>query len=220
MPLEGVLNPNKGGVRLKEREKRKQSESPKGQVRTLMLRSAGHLFGTKGYAATTVREIVASAGVSKPVLYYYFGSKKGIYFELMRGPFEKFDLLLLDSLHSEGSASRKLLDLCGRVYALFCENIEAVRIMYSIYYGPPQGAPFIDFDVVHARLMDAVRGLVREGSRNGEFRAVNVDDAMWAVTGALNVAVEVRLRNLETLFGRDGLTRILKIILSGIEASV
>ena len=91
--------------------------------------------------------------------------------------------------------------------------------MYSIYYGPPQGAPFIDFDVGQARFLDAVRGLIREGSRNGEFRAVNVDDAMWAVTGALNVAVEVRLRNPETLFGRDGLTRVLKIILSGIEAS-
>jgi len=185
-----------------------------------MLKSAGHLFSTKGYTATTVREIVASAGVSKPVLYYYFGSKKGIYFELMRGPFEKFDLLLLDSLQGEGSASRKLLDLCGRVYALSCEHIEAVRIMRSIYYGPPQGAPFIDFDVVQARFLDAVRGLVREGSRNGEFRAVNVDDAMWAVTGALNVAVDVRLRSAEDILGRDGLTRILKIILSGIEASV
>ena len=205
---------------LKEREKRKQSESPKGQVRSLMLNSAGYLFSTKGYAATTVREIVASAGVSKPVLYYYFGSKKGIYLELMHGPFEKFNLLLSGFLQSEGSASRKLLDLCGRVYALSCEHIEAVRIMRSIYYGPPQGAPFIDFDVVQARFLDAVRGLVREGSRNGEFRAVNVDDAMWAVTGALNVAVDVRLRSAEDILGRDGLTRILKIILSGIEASV
>ena len=205
---------------LKEREKRNQSESPKGQVRTLMLNSAGCLFSTKGYAATTVREIVASAGVSKPVLYYYFGSKKGIYFELMRGPFEKFDLLLLDSLQAEGSASKKLLDLCESVYALFCENIEAVRIMYSIYYGPPQGAPFIDFDVVQARFQDALRVLVREGLKNGEFRRVNVDDVMWAVTGALNVAVVVRLRDPGAFFGRDGLTRILKIILSGIEASV
>jgi AcrR family transcriptional regulator len=220
MPLEGVLNPNKGGVSLKERQKRKQSESPKGQVRTLMLNSAGYLFSTKGYTGTTVREIVASAGVSKPVLYYYFGSKKGIYFELMRGPFEKFDLLLLDSLQRKGSAREKLLDLCERVYALFCENIEAVRIMYSIYYGPPQGAPFIDFDVGHARFQDALRVLIREGSRNGEFRAVNVDDAMWAIAGALNVAVEVRLRSAEDILGRDGLTRILKIILSGIEASV
>ncbi len=185
-----------------------------------MLRSAGHLFSTKGYAATTVREIVASAGVSKPVLYYYFGSKKGIYLELMRGPFEKFDLLLSDSLHAEGSASRKLLDLCDRLYALICENIEAVRIMHSIYYGPPQGAPFFDFEVRHARFHDALRVLVREGLKNGEFRTVNVDDVMWAVTGALDVAVVVRLRNSETLFGRDGLARILKIILSGIEASV
>ena len=72
-----------------------------------MLKSAASIFSTKGYAATTVREIVASAGVSKPVLYYYFGSKKGIYFELMRGPFEKFDLLLLDSLQSRGERTQE-----------------------------------------------------------------------------------------------------------------
>jgi len=185
-----------------------------------MIKAAAYLFSTKGYAATTVREIVASAGVSKPVLYYYFGSKKGIYLELMRGPFEGFNLLLVDSMRAVGSASTRLLDLCNRVYALFCDNLEVVRIMHSIYYGPPQGAPFIDFDVGQAKFLDAVRGLVREGSRNGEFRAVNVDDAMWAIAGALNVAVEVRLRSAEDILGRDGLTRILRIILSGIEASV
>jgi len=205
-------------LRPKEKEKRKQSESPKGEVKALMLKAAASLFSTRGYAATTVREIVASARVSKPVLYYYFGSKEGIYLELMRGPFEKFNLLLSDSLHAVGSAKSKLLDLCGRVYALFCEHLEVVRIMHSIYYGPPQGAPFIDFDVVQMKLLDAVRNLVREGSGNGEFRTVDVDDAMWAIAGAVNMAVQVRLRGPEDILGRDGLSRILKIILSGIEA--
>ena len=64
------------------------------RIRELMLKSAIQLFNRKGYAATTVREIVAAVGVSKPVLYYYFGNKEGIYFELMRGPFMKFDAVL------------------------------------------------------------------------------------------------------------------------------
>ena len=203
---------------MREREKRKQSELPRGEVKALMLKAAAVLFSTKGYAATTVREIVASAQVSKPVLYYYFGSKEGIYLELMRGPFEKFNLLLLDSLHAVGSARAKLLDLCDRVYALFCEHLEVVRIMHSIYYGPPQGAPYIDFDVGQMRFLDAVRNIVREGLRNGEFRTVDANDSMWAIAGAVNVAVEVRLRSPEDILGRDGLARILKIILSGIEA--
>ena len=183
-----------------------------------MLESAARLFSRKGYAATTVREIVAAVGVSKPVLYYYFGSKEGIYLELMRGPFEKLDRLLLDFRRAEGSAVGKLLDLCDRVYALFCENMEAARIMHSIYYGPPQGAPFFDFDMHHAKFRDAVRGLVGEGMKNEELKTLDADDVTWAVIGALNVAVAVRLTNPEVAFDRGGLNRILKIILSGAAA--
>ena len=37
------------------------------------------LFAQKGYDATTVEEIAASAGVSKPVVYEQFGGKEGLY---------------------------------------------------------------------------------------------------------------------------------------------
>ena len=37
------------------------------------------LFAQKGYDATTVEEIAASAGVSKPVVYEHFGGKEGLY---------------------------------------------------------------------------------------------------------------------------------------------
>ena len=76
-------------------------------------------------------------------------------------------------------------------YDIFVENIDAARVMYSIYYGPPQGAPFIDFDAYHRRFQEAVLQVLGEGIRDGEFRRVNPHDAMWAVIGALNVAMEV-----------------------------
>ena len=37
------------------------------------------LFATKGFEATTVEEIAARAGVSKPVVYEHFGGKEGLY---------------------------------------------------------------------------------------------------------------------------------------------
>ena len=84
-----------------------------------MLKSAASLFNRKGYAATTVREIVAAVGVSKPVLYYYFGSKEGIFFELMREPFRKFDAVLEESEKDGGSARERLLHLFRTTLALF-----------------------------------------------------------------------------------------------------
>jgi len=197
---------------------RKGLDAPDAQIRELMLKSAAQLFNRKGYAATTVREIVASVGVSKPVLYYYFGNKEGIYFEMMRGPFRKFDAVLQGCQQNGGSASERLLDLFDRTLALFLEHIEAVRIMYSLHYGPPQGAPFFDFKAYHTRFWQTVRGLIEEGFECGEFRRIDSNDATWAVIGPLTVATEAGLSHSELAVSAEGLSRVLKIVLDGIRA--
>jgi len=187
-------------------------------VRHRLLAAATDLFTQKGYAATTVREIVGAAGVTKPVLYYYFRNKEGIYLELMREAFFRLDELIAGSVGDRGSATQKLLRLCDRAYTLFMENVKVARVMYSIYYGPHQGAPFFDFDAYHLKFQEAVRGLIHEGIRNGEFRKGNPEDMTWAILGAINVAMEVHLGHIELELGREGLARVLKLIFQGISA--
>ena len=194
---------------------RKRAEAG-GEVRERLLAGATGLFASKGYAATTVREIVERAGVTKPVLYYYFRSKEGIYLELMQEPFGKFAALVEETLLTAGSARERLFRLCLRAYDIVVEHIDAARVMYAIYYGPPQGAPFIDFDAYHRRFQEAVLQVLREGVRDAEFRRVNLHDAMWAVVGAVNVAMEVELCHPPQSLGRDGVRRVLGIVLEGI----
>ncbi|MFA6148436.1 MAG: TetR/AcrR family transcriptional regulator [bacterium] len=187
-----------------------------GEVRKRLLSGASELFASKGYAATTVREIVERAGVTKPVLYYYFRSKEGIYLDLMREPFGKFLAIVEETLHSGGSARDRLFRLCLMAYDIFAENIDSARVMYSIYYGPPQGAPFIDFDAFHSKFREAVFQVLGEGIRDGEFLRVDPHDAAWAVIGALHVAMEVELCHPPQGLGRDGVRRVLEIVLEGI----
>jgi AcrR family transcriptional regulator len=192
------------------------SKSPEVAVRQRLLSCATGLFTQKGYTATTVREIVAAAGVTKPVLYYYFRNKEGIYLELTREAFAKFDGLLDALRDQEGSATKRLLRLSDQVFSLFMEHLQVVRLMYSIYYGPPQGAPFFDFDTYHLKFQDAVKQLVREGIQKGEFLKGNAENMMWAILGAVNVAMEVRLCHPEMQMERKTLARILKLIFEGI----
>ena len=193
---------------------RKEPEAGEGRKR--LLSGATGLFASKGYAATTVREIVERAGVTKPVLYYYFGSKAGIYLDLMREPSGKFAALVEEALLAGGSARERLFRLCLRAYDIFVENLDVARVMYSIYYGPPQGAPFVDFDAYHHRFQEAVLQVLREGIRDGEFRRVDLQDAMWAVIGPVNVAMEVELCHPKQSLGRDGTRRVLELVLEGI----
>lgn len=185
-------------------------------VRDKLLREATKLFNRKGYAATTVREIVAAAGVSKPVLYYYYGNKEGIYLELMREAFAKVEVLLASLLAKKGKPTEKLLHFCDQAFSLFLENIQVVRIMYSIYYGPPQGAPFFDFDYYHLKIQETIRLLVEEGIRQGEFRRGNPLDMTWVILGAINVAMELELGHPEFSLGKNGLKRLLLLIFQGL----
>lgn len=185
-------------------------------ARERLLSSAIALFNRKGYAATTVREIVADAGVTKPVLYYYFRNKEGIFLEIMRGAWVQFEALLEAVAGGQESARDRLLRLADRIFALFMEHIEVARLMYAVYYGPSQGAPFFDFDPYHRRFQEAVRAMVEDGVRAGEFRKGNADDMAWAIIGAVNVAMELQLCHPEEGIGAPGLARVLDVIFTGV----
>ena len=53
------------------------------QRRLLIQREAGRLFARSGYAATTLDDIAAAAGVTKPMVYRHFVSKKALYLALL-----------------------------------------------------------------------------------------------------------------------------------------
>jgi TetR/AcrR family transcriptional regulator len=188
-------------------------------VRERLLTAATELFARKGYASTTVREIVNAAGVTKPVLYYYFQNKEGIYLELMGVSFLKFEALINTTRNETGSASSKILALCGNLMVLVSENLQIARVMYAIYYGPPQGAPFFDCDVFHFKLQDTLQEFIKEGIASGEFRDINPLDMTWAVLGAINIAIDMELSHPDIALGRAGLARVLTVIFDGLRVT-
>ena len=52
---------------------------PRVDRETQILDVASEHFGTHGFAATSVAAVAAGAGISKPLVYSYFGSKEGLY---------------------------------------------------------------------------------------------------------------------------------------------
>lgn len=188
-------------------------------ARERVLEAAARLFTAKGYAATTVREIVAAAGVTKPVLYYYFGSKEGIYLELLQEPFAEFEAIVAEQKDDTSHIKKRLLSLADRVFSLFLDHLDVGRLMYSIYYGPPQGAPFFDFDAHHLRLEQAIAELIAEGVRKGEIREGNVGEMTLVVLGAISVSMEVCLCQPEANVDRRTLLNLLQLVFEGIAAS-
>src|SRR4051794_33863796 len=57
---------------------------PRAEREQQILESAHALFAERGYAAGTMDEAAAAVGVTKPLLYTYFGNKDRLYLACMR----------------------------------------------------------------------------------------------------------------------------------------
>jgi AcrR family transcriptional regulator len=57
---------------------------PAAERREQILLIARPLFARSGYAATRLDDVAAAAGVTKPILYRHYGSKKGLYMALLQ----------------------------------------------------------------------------------------------------------------------------------------
>jgi AcrR family transcriptional regulator len=56
---------------------------PRAERRALIVEAAGRQFGERGYDGTRLDEVATAAGVTKPILYRHFDSKKALYLALL-----------------------------------------------------------------------------------------------------------------------------------------
>lgn len=87
---------------------------PRADREDQILASAIRLFGTLGYAATSVAAVAEPIGISKPMVYSYFGSKEGLYAACLRRTGEQMAVEMERIAHSGVvGLERGLLTLAG-----------------------------------------------------------------------------------------------------------
>jgi TetR/AcrR family transcriptional regulator len=192
-----------------------KGESESG-ARERLLAAALDSFNDKGYAAASVRESVEAAGVTKPVLYYYFGSKEGIFLELMENSHRTFESLAQNLSAIEAPAPEKIISFCAELFDTSLQSLPLVRLMYAISYGPPQGAPHFDLDAFFLRLMELMRQLVSAGISAGELSGDSVDDVARSIIAMVTSAINEQLSARAARLDREGMIRMLQLLMDGI----
>jgi AcrR family transcriptional regulator len=96
-------------------------------------------FAARGYAGASMVAIAARAGISKPLIYQYFGSKDGLYLACLHG-------VAGDLLGRLESAERNVDDsVASRIYALQAvfDALEPQRNAWQLLYDTtmPTGGP-------------------------------------------------------------------------------
>ena len=95
-----------------------------------LLKEASRIFGEKGFAGTSVREICKAADTSSNMIHHYFGSKQGLYDAVIaRFSEDVFDVPIRVISNSPDSAE----GFATRLQIFFEESLEALIAHRQVY---------------------------------------------------------------------------------------
>ena len=100
------------------------------------------LFAVRGLDGTTIEEIAAAAGVSKPVIYEHFGSKEGLYTQVVEFEY-RFLLAAINDALTEEAKPRILVERAALALLTYIEDrTDGFRILCATLPRPSPKAPF------------------------------------------------------------------------------
>jgi AcrR family transcriptional regulator len=142
----------------------------KGERKRQLLSHAKQLFVTLGFQETTTEKIARAAGVTEPVLYRHFDSKKALFLEVL----QEIRQATLDRWHAEAA---RMSDPLAKLHAIA-----------DLYLGSTREHA-LELRIMHRSLMEAhdddivaclrsfyldseqlLAGVIREGQQTGVFR--------------------------------------------------
>lgn len=154
------------------------------------------LFAQKGYAATSVREIVSSADVTNPMLYYYFQSKEGLFNHLVEYLFGAVGRLVEDEMGDADTIVDQLNAIAWAQIGGARESPIVLKFVYSILFGPPESRPDIDVYGLHLGMIARVRQVMDVAIETGDIRPSADFDALFLTNQFLGSVNEHLMRAL------------------------
>lgn len=94
----------------RSRARRTRVRMTAAERREQLIAVSRELFASKGFEGTSVEEIAATAGVSKPVVYEHFGGKEGAYAVVVDRETRRLHDAVRAALTTEGAGARELLE--------------------------------------------------------------------------------------------------------------
>lgn len=112
---------------------------PASERRAVIADAAAGLFAEHGYVATRMEDIAVAAGVTKPVLYRHFPSKKALHMALLERERDALAAAPLDVyLGSDAPFSERLPPMIEAWFAYVEEHAYAARLLFRDTTGDPE----------------------------------------------------------------------------------
>jgi AcrR family transcriptional regulator len=164
------------------------TEEEQSRRRKEIFHASVHLFLSKGFNETSMREIAEAAGIGKSTLYDYFPSKDDILLSFMEDELQKLTEDIKEIADQKIGAQEKLRQMMFAYMEYLATNEDFyIKLSYQVQRLAQDSIERIQRKR-HA-LQDMVRGTIEEGIREGCFRSVDSLLATRVIFTALTPAV-------------------------------
>jgi AcrR family transcriptional regulator len=153
--------------------------------RAQIIEAALACFARKGYANTTMDDIVAESGLSKGAIYWYFESKDDLFQAAFTSIFEGVAVESMGAMMACETSAERLLAGAQSMVAL-CREIEGYFGLIVEFWSQSENRDeaMAFWAEMLTQYQQAVASIFEEGARTGEFRPVNASALTWMIMAA------------------------------------
>jgi AcrR family transcriptional regulator len=185
-----TANQERTARRMKARSSQDEQNSARHEQ---ILAIAGRRIASRGYTATTIRDIADEAGILSGSLYHHFSSKDAILSEILHGFMGRL-LAGSEGIVAAGGSPREILDeLIRNAFVTIEQEPDAVGLYQneSAFLATQPGFEFVGEQSARVEAIWITQ--ITEGQRSGVFRssfdaAITyrfIRDAVWSTVGWL-----------------------------------
>ena len=160
-----------------------------------------NLFAVKGYDAVGVQEICEASQITKPTLYYYFGSKHGLLEAVLSEPFELLKEKLETAADYRGDLPYTLQRITETYFGFATAHPVFYRLQLGLWFAPRDSEAFqtvnslnrFQYEMIEKVFLQAVE---QHGNMRGRHQAYGI-----TFLGMINNYIGLGLNELTRLDG-------------------
>ena len=152
--------------------------------RRAVLQAAVRMFNERGFHATSLDDVAASLGVTKPVIYHYLGNKDQVLFECVRLGLTQIREAAVAARAQEGTGLKRLKAFLRRYAEINMDDFGRCVIRTGDETLSPESRR--EFRALKGEIDREMREVIAEGVADGSIHAPDVRLTAFTLAGALN----------------------------------
>ena len=187
------------------------------RTRQKILDAALRLFAAHGYAGASTQAIIVASEVTKPVLYYHFGSKAGLF----RAVVDRAESQLLELISrikgGVENTPERLVEICAAMFQFACDRPEVMSLAVDLLLqAKEQGPPHKHCFGKAQKRLAVIQDVMEQGKIGGALRN-QFDSRLLAVgfLGMIHLHILFRLANTRSPLTRRTAEKAVSLFLEG-----